>query len=38
MRWATYDRKIEQIAAAEDVVEAYTQAFHRKLANRGLGR
>jgi hypothetical protein len=38
MRWATYTRRIEQIAAAEDVVEAYTQWFHRKLSDRGLER
>jgi hypothetical protein len=37
MRWATYDPRIEQIAATEEVVEAYTQAFHRKLSDRGLG-
>jgi hypothetical protein len=31
MRWRTYDRKLEEIFAAEDVVDAYMQDFDRKL-------
>ncbi len=37
MRWPTYDRKLEEVFAAEEVVEAYTQDFDRKL-DRLLGR
>jgi hypothetical protein len=31
MREATYERKLEEIFAAEDVVHAYTQDFERKF-------
>jgi hypothetical protein len=31
MRWRTYDRKLKEVDAAEEVVEAYTQAFEEKL-------
>jgi hypothetical protein len=37
MRWATYDRKLEKVAAAEEVVGVHTLAFVRKL-DRRLGR
>jgi hypothetical protein len=31
MRWRTYERKLEEIAAAEEVVDAHLLAFVRKL-------
>jgi hypothetical protein len=31
MREATYDRKLEEIFAAEEIVDAYTQDLDRKL-------
>ena len=37
MRWPTYDRKLEEVAAAEEVVDAHLLAFVRKL-DRRLGR
>ena len=37
MRWPTYERKLEEIAAAEEVVDAHLLAFVRKL-DRRLGR
>ena len=37
MRWPTYDRKLEEIAAAEEVVDANLFAFVGKL-DRRLGR
>jgi len=37
MRWPTYERKLEEVAAAEDIVDAYLLAFVRKLDCR-LGR
>ena len=37
MRWRTYDRKLEEIAAAEEVVDAHLWAFVGKL-DRRLGR
>ncbi|MGO9419424.1 hypothetical protein [Roseiarcus sp.] len=37
MRWRTYDRKLEEIAAAEEVVDAHLLGFVQKL-DRRLGR
>jgi hypothetical protein len=37
MRWRTYDRKLEEIAAAEEIVDAHLAAFLYKL-NPRLGR
>ena len=37
MRRSTYDRKLGEIVAAEEVVEAYTLMFDRKL-DQLLGR
>ena len=37
MRWATYERKLEEIAAAEEVMDAHLVAFAQKLERR-LGR
>ena len=37
MRWPTYERKLEEVAAAEEVVDAHLLAFVRKL-DRRLGR
>ena len=37
MRWPTYDRKLEEVAAAEEVVDAHLLAFVQKL-DRRLGR
>jgi hypothetical protein len=34
MRWPTYDRKLEEIAAAEEVVDAHMLAFVQKLDRR----
>ena len=31
MRWPTYDRKLEEVADAEEVVDAYLMAFVHKL-------
>ena len=31
MRWRTYDRKLEEIAAAEEIVDAHLAAFLWKL-------
>jgi hypothetical protein len=31
MRWRTYDRKLEEIFAAEDVVDAHLLGFIQKL-------
>jgi hypothetical protein len=36
MRWPTYDRKLEEIFADEEIVDAYTQDFDRKLMRLGL--
>jgi hypothetical protein len=37
MRWSTYDRKLEEIFAAEEIVDAHTLILDRKL-DRCLGR
>jgi hypothetical protein len=37
MRWPTYERKLEEVAAAEEVVDAHLLAFVQKL-DRRLGR
>jgi hypothetical protein len=37
VRRRTYDRKLEEIFAAEEIVDAYMQDFYRKL-DRLLGR
>jgi hypothetical protein len=37
MRWSTYDRKLEEIAAAEKIVDAHSLAWIHKL-DRRLGR
>ena len=37
MRWPTYDRKLEEIAAAEEIVDAHLLGFVQKLERR-LGR
>ena len=37
MRWPTYDRKLEEVFAAEEVVDAHLCAFVSKL-NRRVGR
>jgi hypothetical protein len=37
MRWPTYDRKLEEIFAAEGVVDAHLSVFVDKL-NRRVGR
>jgi hypothetical protein len=37
MRWRIYDRKLEEIATAEEVVDAHMLAFVQKL-HRRLGR
>jgi hypothetical protein len=37
MRWQTYDRKLEEIFAAEEIVDAHTLMLDRKL-DRLLGR
>jgi hypothetical protein len=34
MRWRTYDRKLEQIFAAEEVVDAHLLGFVQKLERR----
>ena len=34
MRWPTYNRKLEEVAAAEEVVDAHTLAFAQKLSRR----
>jgi hypothetical protein len=36
MRWSTYDRKLEEIFAADDIVDAHTQNFARKLERLGF--
>ena len=38
MRWPTYGRKLEEVAAAEEVVDAYMAAFVHKLDRRGAPR
>jgi hypothetical protein len=37
MRWPTYNRKLEEVAAAEEFVDAHMLAFVQKLG-RGLKR
>jgi hypothetical protein len=37
MRWPTYNRKLEEVAAAEEVVDGHTLAFVQILGRR-LGR
>jgi hypothetical protein len=37
MRWRTYDRKLDEVFAAEEVVDAHLCAFLGKL-NRRVGR
>jgi hypothetical protein len=37
MRWRTYDRKLEEIVAAEEIGDAHTLVLDRKL-DRCLGR
>jgi hypothetical protein len=37
MRWPTYERKLEEVAAAEEVVDAHLLRFVAKL-DRRLGR
>jgi hypothetical protein len=37
MRWRTYDRKLEEIVAAEEIGDAHTLMLDRKL-DRCLGR
>jgi len=34
MRWPTYDRKLEEIFAAEEVVDAHLRGFVQKLERR----
>ncbi len=34
MRWPTYDRKVEEIFAAEEVVDAHLRGFVQKLERR----
>ena len=34
MRWPTYERRLEEIAAAEEVVDAHLVAFVQKLERR----
>jgi hypothetical protein len=34
MRWPTFDRKLGEIAAAEEFVDAHTSAFVQKLGRR----
>lgn len=37
MLWSTYDRRLEEIFAAEEIVDAHTLILDRKL-DRCLGR
>jgi hypothetical protein len=38
MRWATFDRKMEQVEAAEAVCNAHLVRFVQQLTQRGKGR